>query len=260
MKTLLLLAALATHSLTDQPESPRELEKAATVSAELTRGYFAMKDGKLAEDHKNVIERAVYRGGRLAALTEVGLLDTTYRFEEYRDGAGRVTESTILRGGSLHAAESRAYDPKGRLVDWKTFDDNGDLTLRRRHVYKGKLLIAQDVFAQTRAADDVVLLERHVYTYDKAGKLNQMTTYRMFPKKRVAAVAVYDTRGRMTTEAVYDEWGEIDAEFAYEYEDGPDGLWTKRLKLKKVRSGDEARLVPVDVLYRAFSTPPAEQP
>lgn len=254
MKTLLLLAALSTHSITDQPISARELSQHKAVKIVLSRGYFEMRDGKVVEDHRNVIERAEYGAdGRLVGLVDVGLLDTVYRFEELKDAQGRVTESTVLRGGSLHAAESRAYDPNGRLIDWKTFDDNKDLSLRRRHLYKKNLLVAEDVFGATRTADEVVHLERHVYTYDKRGKVNQETVYRMHPKKRVETVSVIDPRGRLIALAEYDEWGEVKAEYVFEYEDGADGMWVKQLKLKKAKGGE--KLVPVDVIYREFAAP-----
>lgn len=259
MKTLLLLAALSSHSISDQPVSTRELSKPKAAQVVVSRGYFEMHDGITVEDHRNVIERAEYGAdGRLVALVEVGLLDTVYRFDELRDAKGRVTESTVLRGGTLHAAESRAYDPKGRLIDWKTFDDNRDLSLRRRHLYKKNLLVAADIYGVTRTADGVVHLERHVYTYDKRGRVNQETVYRMHPKKRVETVSVLDPRGRVTALAEYDEWGEIKAEYVFEYEDGADGLWVKQLKLKKKRGGAEPRLTPVDVLYREFSPPAAK--
>lgn len=258
MKTLLLLAALSTHSITDQPVSVRELAQRKAVTVVVSRGYFETRDGKIVEDHRNVIERAAYGAdGRLTALVEVGLLDTAYRFEELKDAQGRVTEATVLRGGGLHAAESRAYDPNGRLVDWKTFDDNKDLSLRRRHLYKKNLLVAEDLYGATRTADGVVHLERHVFTYDKRGKVNQETVYRMHPKKRVASVAVVDAQGRVTALAEYDDWGEIKAEYVFEYEDGADGQWVKQLKLKKSKSGDAGKLVPVDVLYREFTAPAA---
>lgn len=259
MKTLLLLATLSSHSIGDQPVSARELPQRKAAQVVVSRGYFETHDGKVAEDHRNVIERAVYGAdGRLVGLVEVGLLDTVYRFEELRDAEGRVTESTVLRAGSLHAAESRAYDPKGRLVDWKTFDDNRDLSLRRRHLYKKNLLVAEDIYGASRRADGVVHLERHVFTYDKQGKVNQKTVYTMHPKKRVASVAALDPQGRVVSLAEYDEWGEVKAEFVFEYENGADGLWTKQLKLKKSGSGEKIRLVPVDVLYREFSTPAAK--
>lgn len=255
MKTLLLLAALSSHSITDQPVSPRDLPKSQPVSIVLSRGYFETRNGQTVEDHRNVIERAQYNGGRLVALVEVGLLDTVFRFDELRDAQGRVTESSVLRSGALHAAESRAYDPQGRLVDWKTFDDNRDLSLRRRYMYKKNRLIAEDVFGATRTADDVVHLERHVFSYDKAGKLDQETVYRMHPQKRVESVVVYDAAGRKIQLAEYDEWGEVKSEYVFEYEEGPDGLWAKQLKLKKSHAGEQEKLTPVDVLYREFSSP-----
>jgi hypothetical protein len=251
MNLLPILVVAAQAGLGDT-QSPLTLPLKDPAAAEYARGYFERRESKWVEDHRNVFERGLYdSAGHLIGIIEVGIVDSATKVKNVLDMDGRIIEAQFLSSTALEGRTLLAYDAAGRVTEATQLDDAGHLIEKRQTAYSKRGLAAvESVYRIPKGQKAPALVEEVQFAYDKAGVLVKSTATQLVPKKRTVLVTGYGAGGTVATEQTFDEWGEAKDTFVYAYETDARGLWTKKLKQKRIGKPDAYTLVPVDVVYR----------